>query len=175
MTCTCRLCLLDAADGPKIQDKAVNLVNRLKSIGTDFVESRQMLNQALEVVKELQKLRSSAPDLSLVMIPCDIRMNLCKALLFRRRYKEEVNLCKKVFDSEVAMNHSECALIAARSAIFGSLELKNTAKATEWAKQVKKYAVIIYGSPTASEAWLFGDLIELLSAAGIETSSFLDA
>lgn len=167
MTCGCRLCQLEAADEPRVRRKIATLVSRLKIMEPNFRKSRLKLDMALGIVAELERIRSADPDLSLVMTPCQTRISLCTALYRRKMNKELVIFSKKNFDAERAMNHCQCAFAAATSGIFGCLEVKDLDQAVEWAQEVKKYGVILFGSSTAPEAWGGGTLIREMSAAGI--------
>lgn len=169
MICNCRLCLLETAEGPKIQEEAVKIVSRLKKMAPKLEKSQNKLRRALDLISDLEKLRPSTPDLSLVLIPCDIRLTFCKALLKQGMLEEGIILSEKVFVGEEVMNHSKCALAAARNALRGNLKLKNLVKVTEWAEQVNKYGFLHHGSSMASEVWV-DELIAEMEAAGIDIS-----
>lgn len=172
MTCNCRLCLLEAEDGPLVQEKAAHLANQIKNKAPTFVKSRLKLNIALEIVTELEQLRPSAPDLRFVMIPYGVQMDLCKALLSREMYKELVNLAEKCFHGAVTMNNPRCAWNSAAMALEGNLRLVNLVKATEWVGEMKILGAVILGDSNALEAWQDGKLILLMSQAGMNFQGF---
>lgn len=147
MTCNCRLCQLDAADGPLVQGKADNLAKRLEELAPDVEKSLLKLNQGLEIITELEQLRPTALDLGLVMIPCKVLLALVKALFCQEMFEEGIALGEKFFVRAKITNHPRCALSAAQNVLLGHLRFYNVAKVTEWTEQVKKYEIILFGFP----------------------------
>lgn len=170
MTCNCRRCQLDAEEGPKVQEKTVNLVKQLTNLKLNYESSRPKLNRAMRIVKELEQLRPDNLDISLIIISSRIRTALCSSLLVRFMFKETIALSKKFYVADQVTNHPISAMSFAINALVANLGLKNVAKATEWAKEVRNCAVILYGCPTASDAWGGGQLIDQISAAGVDIS-----
>lgn len=82
-------------------------------------------------------------------------------------FAELINLSEAFFKGAAATNHPKCGLDAVRNALVGNLKVKNLTKATEWAEEMKKIGVILFGCPTAPEAW-DGRLIEEMSLAGMD-------